>query len=413
VNVTVDNDSGVVIAGEPSPFDTMIREYTVSANPNVANPTPRTILSIPQPRQWHNGGWIGFSPLDEYSYVAMGDGGIGGMADPLAGPCGSILRVDVTGDDLPANAARNYAIPEDNPFVSTPEVDELWATNLRNPWRASFDRATGDLWIGDVGQNTVEEINFQAAASAGGANYGWPLREGTQQNTGAEGGAAPPGEVLPVYEYLHPGPGDTDPLKGYSVVGGYVYRGPDPTLRGTYVFGDLGNNRIFALDPSDPEGTVDNIWDDVLPDVGQALAGVSFAEDFHGNLYVCYVASGEVYRLVTDTLAAGDFNGDGYVDGGDLAAWQAGAGMTSGAAWADGDADGDGDVDGADFLMWQQHVGTNPLAVRGGAVAAPEPAGVALCMLAGLALGVITRRRAIWRGVSGPKDLTYALQSLA
>jgi glucose/arabinose dehydrogenase len=377
VHVNVDNGGGIIIEGEPSPFDTVIREYTVSANPDIANPTPRQILAFPQPRSFHNGGWLDFSPRDGYLYAAIGEGGLPGLLDPTARLLGSILRLDVDGDDFP-EADRNYAIPADNPFVGDdPKLDELWSYGLRNPWRASFDRATHDLWIGDVGEATAEEINFQPADSPGGQHYGWPLREGFGPRPN-HGGPKPPGAVDPVYAYPHPIAGEENPLAGSSVIGGFVYRGPDPTLRGDYIFSDsVGARKFWSFDPADPAGTAANITAHLAPDVGLAALAGSFGEDLMGNLYVAYVSSGEVYRLKTDALTPGDFNADGYVDGVDLAAWRTGFGMTSGAAISHGDADGDGDVDGADLLVWQQNVGVDPLAVAASSLsgqhAVPEP----------------------------------------
>src|SRR5690606_35516870 len=132
---------------------------------------------------------------------------------------------------------RNYAIPPDNPFVGVTGDDEIWAYGLRNPFRAGFDRLTGDLWIGDVGQQTREEIDFQPAGSPGGENYGWRLREGSIATpTGGVGGPPPPDHVEPVFDYAR--------TMGSTVIGGTVYRGPIAGLRGRYVFGDFGSSRI-------------------------------------------------------------------------------------------------------------------------------------------------------------------------
>src|SRR6266511_4269596 len=159
---------------------TVIRRYKVSqADPNVADPASATnVMTIPQPFSNHNGGWIAFNPKDKCLYIGMGDGGSENDPNKTSqNPkllLGKMLRVDVTKDDFPADASKNYAIPPDNPFVGTPGVlPEIWALGLRNPWRCSFDRKTGDLYIGDVGQNKFEEIDFQRSTSAGGENYGW------------------------------------------------------------------------------------------------------------------------------------------------------------------------------------------------------------------------------------------------
>ena len=183
-----------------------IREYTVSGNPNVANTSFTPVLSLDQPQTNHNGGWIGFSPNDDYLYIATGDGGggndtgtghtpgTGNAQDTTSNLLGKMLRLDVNGDDFPADAARITAIPPTNPFKAGVGVpgddvgdDEIWAYGLRNPFRDSFDRLTGDLWIGDVGQGQREEIDFQPASSTGAENYGWRLREGHDPHSGVGG----------------------------------------------------------------------------------------------------------------------------------------------------------------------------------------------------------------------------------
>ena len=307
VNVTLDN--GV------TPFSTHVREYTVSGNPNIADPASvRTILSFVQPQSNHNGGWLGFSPNNPYLYVASGDGGssddtgtghtigTGNAQDTTDNLLGKILRVDVDGDDFPADTNKNYAIPPANPFVAGTGDDEIFAYGLRNPYRAGFDRATGDLWIGDVGQSAREEIDFLSASSAGGENYGWRLREGTIATpTGGVGGAPPAGNVEPVYDYDR----DADAFGGTVVSGGYVYRGPDPTLQGRYFFLDSRNSasatddNYWTFDPIDPYGTVQNIDSFLTPDVASPMFPVSFGEDQTGNLYIAYIASGDVYRIET------------------------------------------------------------------------------------------------------------------
>lgn len=302
-----------------SPFTTRIREFAVSAiDPDLADPTPREILSFAQPQTNHNGGWIGFGPVDGHLYIATGDGGAGddsgtghtpgtgNAQDVTNNLLGKILRIDVDGDAFPADADRNYAIPPTNPFAgATTGDDEIWAYGLRNPFRASFDRTTGDLWIGDVGQSAREEIDFQPADSEGGENYGWRLREGSLLTpSGGVGGPPPPGNVDPVYEYNR----DADAFGGTVVTGGYVYRGPDPDLQGMYFFLDSRNSastaddNYWSFDPADPFGTVRNIDALLTPDVGSAQFPVSFGEDALGNLYVAYIASGEVYRIQTTVV---------------------------------------------------------------------------------------------------------------
>ncbi|MGI9335158.1 MAG: PQQ-dependent sugar dehydrogenase [Gammaproteobacteria bacterium] len=290
--------------------DSEIRRYRVSADPDRASPaSERLVIRYDQTFSNHNGGWLGFGP-DGYLYVASGDGGSGNDPNNEAQSLhrsllGKILRLDVNADDFPADASRNYAIPPDNPFAVSidrrPARPEIWAYGLRNPWRASFDRANGDLYIGDVGQNTREEINYQPASSAGGENYGWRLREGRISTpTGGVGGAKPSGNVDPIYDYEH----GAGAFKGNSVTGGYVYRGPVLPARGKYFFGDFVFGRIWSFEPVSGRATKIEDWTDRL----QASAGTvdqvaSFAEDSRGHLYLVDF-DGELFRLAGPTLAS-------------------------------------------------------------------------------------------------------------
>jgi glucose/arabinose dehydrogenase len=403
------DNGGVNVGGATSPFSTHIREWTVSANPNVAETTFNAVLSFPRPQDNHVGGWIGFRPneTEHNLYIASGDGGggndtgaghtagTGNAQDITANLFGKILRINVDDDDF-TDATKNYAIPESNPFtpgkLNEAGDDEIWAYGLRNPFRASFDRLTGDMWIGDVGQSAREEIDFEPANSPGGVNYGWRLREGLIQNpSGGIGGPKPTGAVDPVYDYNR----DNDPFGGTVVTGGYVYRGQDPELQGKYFFADSrntsasGDDNYWMFDPANPFGTVENIDSDLFPNVGSRQFPVSFGEDAAGNLYIAYIASGEVFRIRTDGTAPGDFDGDGDVDVADLGRWQSGYSMVSGADPADGDADGDGDVDGSDFLVWQRRLGTSSVSDSGTPV--PEPAAA---WLAGIAMSAVVRIRA-------------------
>jgi glucose/arabinose dehydrogenase len=403
------DNGGVNVGGATSPFSTHIRQYTVSTNPGIANPTPTPVLSFPRPQANHVGGWIGFSPNDDNLYIASGDGGggndtgsghtagTGNAQDITDNLFGKMLRIDVDGDDFPGVTpdalAKNYAVPPTNPFVGVTGDDEIWSFGLRNPFRDSFDRATGDLWIGDVGQGQREEIDFQPASSAGGENYGWRLREGQIQTPGV-GGAKPAGNVDPVYDYNR----DNDPFGGSVVTGGYVYRGPDPTLQGKYFFLDSRNSagtaddNYWMFDPADPYGTVTNIDSLLTSTIGTRQFPVSFGEDAAGNLYITYIASGEVYRINTNAFTPGDFNEDAAVDGLDLAVWRSGFGET-GVTRTSGDADADGDVDGADFLAWQQNLGWSALNVATPPSApVPEPATAAL--LAACVFATMAWRRA-------------------
>jgi glucose/arabinose dehydrogenase len=299
---------------------TQIVRYQVSGMPDLADAGSATaVLAIAQPQPNHNGGWMGFGP-DGLLYIASGDGG--GSSDNDAGHTagtgngqdttdnllGKILRIDVDGDDFPADPSRNYAIPASNPFVGSAGDDEIWSYGLRNPWRASFDRETGDLYIADVGQAAREEIDVQPAASSGGENYGWRLREGVIATTaGGVGGASPPGAIDPIYDYAHGG-GDT---AGNSVTGGYVYRGSADSLRGEYFFADFINDRIWSLrwDGSNPSGfdgtntTSFTDWSDdpvFAPDQGIIENVTSFGEDAAGNLYIV-TRGGDVFRITPVT----------------------------------------------------------------------------------------------------------------
>ncbi len=282
--------------------NTQIVGYRVSAtDPNKADPRSETpILTINQPQANHNGGWIGFSPKDNYLYIAMGDGGagndsgtghtanIGNGQDITNNLLGKMLRIDVSRDAFPSDVNRNYAIPPNNPFVGVDGDDEIWAYGLRNPWRNSFDRQTGDLYIADVGQTAKEEVNFQPANSSGGANYGWRLREGTVATPNV-GGPKPPGVVDPIFEYGRD--------SGMSITGGYVYRGPIPELRGEYFAADFVTNKIWTIQVSGQTAVdVEERTDNVLTRYGRVSSIASFGEDNDGNLYVVSLG-GLIYRL--------------------------------------------------------------------------------------------------------------------
>jgi glucose/arabinose dehydrogenase len=416
VNVTIDN-GGQNFLGATSPFSVHIREYTT--DPAVPSPSRTTtnagftpIIDIVHPHSNHHAGWIGFSPNDGYLYIPTGDGGgngndldndgsdtdgdvgghtqgTGNAQDRTNNLLGKVLRLDVNGDEFPA-ANRNYAIPPTNPYTAAADAndDEIWAYGMRNPFRASFDRANGDLWIGDVGQGAREEVDRQLGSSAGGENYGWRLREGAIQTPNAvAGGPKPPGNVDPVYDY-----GRTGPLGGNIVIGGQVYRGPDPTLQGKYIFADQGANKFWMFDPANPYGTITDIKSMLTPNVGSFSLPVAFGEDASGNIYITDLA-GSVYRIKTNALTPGDFDADADVDADDLAAWTAGYGMASGATAANGDADADGDVDGADFLAWQRNLGWSALnAATPAGAGVPEPTG-ALLAFSLCAAAVAARRR--------------------
>jgi glucose/arabinose dehydrogenase len=261
--------------------DTVVARYQVSvADPDRADPaSTETILFVEQPAANHNGGLLLFGPRDGYLYIGFGDGGGGNgqNGQDLGILLGKILRIDVDG----TSGGLPYAIPPDNPFVDQPGAHpEIWALGLRNPWRFSFDRDTGDLWIGDVGSATYEEVNYQPAASPGGENYGWDLMEGVVCR--AEGGCD---------EFVAPVSGfDRD--EGCVVTGGYAYRGSAmPDLQGVYLFADYCSGRVWGLlrDASDA-------WVRLDP-VETGLRISSFGEDASGELYAVDI-QGAVYRLL-------------------------------------------------------------------------------------------------------------------
>jgi len=258
---------------------TVIERYTVSKDdPDRADAqSGKVILTIAQPEPNHNGGLIKFGP-DGYLYIGTGDGGGAGDQHGAIGNgqdrkalLGKLLRLDVAEQD-------SYAIPAANPLGT-----EIWAYGLRNPWRFSFDRATGDLFIADVGQNTYEEVNFQPATSKGGENYGWRIMEGLHCFDPKEG-CDQTGLVRPIAEYSHA-------AGGCSITGGYVYRGSQyPAMQGTYFFGDYCSGIIWSLQRDGTEWLMQKRLES-----GVRIS--SFGEDFSGELYVID-HGGAVYQLV-------------------------------------------------------------------------------------------------------------------
>ena len=265
--------------------DTRVVRYAVSADADVADATSGdTVLAVDQPFDNHNGGMIAFGP-DGYLYVGLGDGGTADSAQSLSSLLGKLLRLDVQGVGL----GEGYTIPVDNPFVGvTGAREEIWALGLRNPWRFSFDRSTGELYIGDVGESTWEEIDFQLGGAAGGRNYGWPIMEGPDCFGGVV--CSKIGLIQPVHEYATSG--------GCAVVGGYVYRGSRvPSLVGQYVYSDncAGFIRTFEV----VAGTAQNHRS--RSGVFSPGTGVtSFGEDAAGDLYVMTLG-GKLLRFVPGT----------------------------------------------------------------------------------------------------------------
>ncbi len=269
--------------------DTVVARYQVGDDPNLVDPDSATVvLTWTQPFGNHNGGQLAFGP-DGFLYVGLGDGGSGG--DPLeAGQrldtlLGKILRLDIDCLQGCADGA-GYGIPSDNPFVEVVGArPEIWAYGLRNPWRFSFDRASGDLFIGDVGQNRAEEIDRQPAGSPGGENYGWRITEGEHcfdPPSGCDRG----GLEEPIVSYDH------NSGWGRSVTGGYRYRGADlPDLEGSYLFADYISRLVFRVVPA-----ADGSWQaSVLLEAGFSVS--SFGEDEAGELYLADHRDGAIFRL--------------------------------------------------------------------------------------------------------------------
>jgi glucose/arabinose dehydrogenase len=268
----------------------VLAEYKVStSNPDVAEATGRVLLEIQEPESNHNGGCLQFGP-DGYLYIGVGDGGGAGDKHGASGNgqntqtlLGKILRIDV-------NAESGYKIPTDNPFVGTPSLPEIFAYGLRNPWRFSFDKQTGKLFCGDVGQNEWEEVNIIEK----GKNYGWRIMEG-KHCYNPSSGCNTTGLALPISEYGHD--------EGKSITGGYVYRGSQSgDMNGKYVFADW-TGKFFMLSYNQSE----NQWNRyllTLKDFSGEFSVNSFGEDEHGELYVLGQSSigprkaGKIYQIV-------------------------------------------------------------------------------------------------------------------
>ena len=289
-------------------FDQVIKRYSVSADKNIADASSgQEIFRWGVPNFFHSGGWIDFGPNDDYLYIATGDGFEGEVvAQSPTSPLGKILRIDVNGTNK-----GNYGIPDDNPFFSPvgdfdPADDETWAIGLRHPWRSSFDRATGDLYIADVGDASREEISFQHANDPGGANYGWWPMEGTLCHDNSQSAGNPPCDdpsfTAPVYDYVH-GDGVFPDFTGDSVTGGYVYRGPIVPLQGKYIFGDFISNQFWSLEIDRDTKTMvpeslTNWTNDFTIESGNLLHRVaSFGEDALGNLYILSHVHKKIFRV--------------------------------------------------------------------------------------------------------------------
>lgn len=262
--------------------DNTVAEFRVSSDANRADPgSGRELLAVPDRFPNHNGGMLAFGP-DGYLYIGLGDGGSAGDPDgngqDLLVHLGKILRLDT-------NSGSHYGVPDSNPFITRSSArPEIWAWGLRNPWRFSFDRQTGDLWIADVGQDSVEEVDFQPAGSKGGENYGWNVLEGSECFKPATG-CDTTGMVLPIFEYSHD--------EGCSITGGYVYRGKAyPDLAGAYLFTDYCSGNLWVTrQVASGEFKTEQ--------AGMFRRSVSsFGEDEAGELYVTVDPAGAVFRLV-------------------------------------------------------------------------------------------------------------------
>lgn len=285
----------------------VVARYTRSADPNLADPTSSfPILTVPKEQTVHNGGQLQFDP-DGYLIISLGDGGTRDFAQELDVLLGKILRIDV-------DSGVPYGIPPDNPFVGTPTArGEIWGIGLRNPWRVSLDRLNGDLWIGDVGESTREEVDWELSTSPGGINWGWPCKEGTAPGPGTLPPYCPsvlPTVRAPEFDYGH--------SLGCAVTGGYVYRGsPNSSHFGRYFLSDYcPYNWGWYLTYTGSQ------WVSTIvtfqPPTGHTMQSlVSFGEDAIGDLYAVDNSDGEVYKLILRPAAcvAGnyDVNGNGSV----------------------------------------------------------------------------------------------------
>lgn len=312
-----------------SPDVALVRYTVPTLDSDVANSTGTVVLRVPDIASNHNGGDIHFGP-DGYLYMSTGDGGTQGdphgfamclwkkSNDSTPANCGSgtptyflmgkILRLDVdtrggtvTADMCGSNgiSPAEYTIPTDNPHVATTNTcDETWLHGFRNPWRTSFDRLTGDFWIGDVGQGNVEEVNLRLNGSTEPTFYGWRCFEGSNTYNSANVCASPPVNVLPVLQYTHTG-------GRCSVTGGFRFRGPIQPLQGMYIYADACTSEIWLAKPNGVGGWASTVWRNDADGYG-TYSG--FGEDQQGNLYVVHNANGIVYRISSDVIFPNGFD---------------------------------------------------------------------------------------------------------
>lgn len=266
--------------------NTVIARYSVSANPDIATPTGTVLLTITQPYSNHNGGSLKFGP-DGYLYIGMGDGGSAedpqNRAQNINENLGKMLRIDV-------DSASPYGIPPTNPYVGIDGNDEIWAVGVRNPWKFSFDIETGDLWIADVGQYQIEEINKIATPLPNNLNFGWKCYEG---NSVFSTCTSPTTYTFPIAQYTHSG-------GACSITGGYVYRGSlFPNFVGNYFFADYCSNKVGRVGSN---GII--TWT-------TAFAGANittFGQDINGEIYVAGGSNGVIYKAVDTTLGVNSFS---------------------------------------------------------------------------------------------------------
>ncbi len=368
--------------------DSQVSRFNAAGDPDFASDVEAPILQVSQPYPNHNGGTIAFG-ADGFLYFSPGDGGLandpGERAQNPGELLGKMLRIDPGPTFAPGSTpvlGTGYAIPEDNPFVGAPGArGEIWAFGLRNPYRFSFDRLTGDLWIADVGQDRREEIDFEPASSAGGLNWGWDVMEGTlcNPNDPAYPNACnAPFYAPPIFEYAHT-------AGNCSITGGFLARGGPAEWNGEYIYGDYCTGRIWSLDPAAATSTE---WTSALGAAGGVPFSLSgFGEDGRGRLYVVQ-SRGTVYRVEARSACNDglDNDGDGDIDFGSDAGCGSTAAIREDPACNDGvDNDGDGAIDLADSgcMGNPSRLSENPVACGLG----PE-----LAFLLG-GLGALRRRR--------------------
>lgn len=273
--------------------DSMVVRFVSKNGQTTDLASAETIFEYAQPHGNHNGGWLEFGP-DGFLYIATGDGGSGNdpknLAQNMSSPLGKLLRLDVSGE-------KGYKVPVGNPYQEDKDVHPLIvASGLRNPWRCSFDRKTGDFWVADVGQNVWEEINVVSLKEIPKKNFGWRLREGDIKTPDkAAGGDVPENHVEPVYVYKHGG----GPKEGLSVTGGYVYRGSKiSAFEGRYIFADYQNPRIWSFILKDGEAAdFKDHTSELQPESGRINLIPAFAEDASGEMYLVD-HTGAVYRII-------------------------------------------------------------------------------------------------------------------